>query len=72
MDHFARVRTQLRGLAARTRAPDPERLADRIMVIIDGLYTNGPVFGDEGAKVAVAFAEDVVRVETSAKPVKGH
>ncbi|SFW73483.1 DNA-binding transcriptional regulator, AcrR family [Amycolatopsis australiensis] len=65
MDHFVRVRTQLRRLAARTPAPDPERLADRIMFIIDGLYTNGPIFGDEGAKAAIAFAEDVVRVETA-------
>jgi AcrR family transcriptional regulator len=71
MDHFARVRTQLRDLAAETPAPDPERLADRIMFIIDGLYTNGPIFGGEGAKVAVAFAEDVVRTETSAKSVEG-
>ncbi|MEV7094054.1 TetR/AcrR family transcriptional regulator [Amycolatopsis sp. NPDC051045] len=71
MDHFTRVRTQLRELAAETPAPDPERLADRVMFIIDGLYTNGPIFGDEGAKTAVAFAEDVVRAETSAKPVEG-
>ncbi|MGW3959483.1 TetR/AcrR family transcriptional regulator [Amycolatopsis sp. NPDC005003] len=71
VDHFVRVRTQLRQLAAKTSAPDPQRLADRIMVIIDGLYTNGPIFGDEGAKTAVAFAEDVVRAETSAKPVEG-
>lgn len=71
MDHFVRVRTQLRDLAAGTSAPEPERLADRIMFIIDGLYTNGPIFGDEGAKSAVAFAEDVVRAETSAKPAQG-
>jgi AcrR family transcriptional regulator len=71
MDHFARVRTQLRELAEETSAPEPGRLADRIMLIIDGLYTNGPIFGDEGAKTAVAFAEDVVRAETSAKPVQG-
>ncbi|MFB9687611.1 TetR/AcrR family transcriptional regulator [Amycolatopsis plumensis] len=70
LDHFMRVRAQLRELAAETAAPDPERLADRIMFIIDGLYTNGPIFGGEGAKVAVAFAEDVVRTETSAEPVE--
>jgi hypothetical protein len=33
------------------------------MFVIDGLYTNGPIFGAEGAKTAVAFAEDVVRTE---------
>jgi AcrR family transcriptional regulator len=71
MDHFVRVRTQLRELAKETSASEPGRLADRIMFIIDGLYTNGSIFGDEGAKTAVAFAEDVVRAETSAKPVQG-
>ncbi|MEV6879539.1 TetR/AcrR family transcriptional regulator [Amycolatopsis sp. NPDC051128] len=71
MDHFVRVRTQLRELAAETSAPEPGRLADRIMFIIDGLYTNGPIFGDEGTKTAVAFAEDVVRAETSAKLTEG-
>ena len=71
VDHFVRVRTQLRELAAETSARDPRRLADRIMVIIDGLYTNGPIFGDEGTKTAVAFAEDVVRAETSAEAIEG-
>jgi len=70
MEHFVRVRTQLRELAAETAAADPERLADRIMFIIDGLYTNGPIFGEEGTRTAVAFAEDVVKSETSAKPAK--
>jgi AcrR family transcriptional regulator len=65
MDHFVRVRTQLRELAKRTEAPEPDRLADRIMVIIDGLYTNGPIFGDDGVKTAVSFAEDLVKAETA-------
>jgi AcrR family transcriptional regulator len=69
-DHFTRVRTQLRELAGATAAPDPRRLADRIMVIIDGLYANGPIFGEAGAESAVAFAEDVVRAETSAESAK--
>jgi hypothetical protein len=62
-----RVRTQLRELARTTAAAEPDQLADRIMVIIDGLYTNGPIFGEEGTKTAIAFAEDVVRAATSAK-----
>jgi hypothetical protein len=70
MDHFVRVRTQLRQLAAETAAPDPECLADQTMVIIDGLYTNGPIFGEEGVRTVVAFADDVVKAETSAKPAK--
>ncbi|MGW3495734.1 hypothetical protein [Streptomyces sp. NPDC001020] len=35
--HFRRVREQLRGLARRTPAAKPERLGDRIMLIIDGV-----------------------------------
>lgn len=65
LDHFVRVRTQLRELARSTPAAEPDRLADRVMFIIDGLYTNGPIFGEEGMKTAVAFAEDVVRSETA-------
>jgi hypothetical protein len=71
VDHLVRARTQLRELAAETSAPDPERLANRIMTIIDGLYANGPIFGDEAAKAAVTFAEDVVEAETSAQPAEG-
>jgi AcrR family transcriptional regulator len=69
--HLVRARAQLRELAAETSAPDSERLADRVLVIIDGLYANGPIFGDDAAKAAVAFAEDVVKAETSAEPAKG-
>jgi AcrR family transcriptional regulator len=71
VDQLVRARTRLRELAAETSAADPARLADRVMAIIDGLYANGPIFGDDAAKAAVVFAEDVVRAETSAEPAKG-
>ncbi|MEU8633334.1 TetR/AcrR family transcriptional regulator [Amycolatopsis sp. NPDC048633] len=71
VDYLVRARTQLRELAAETSAADPTRLADRVMVIIDGLYANGPIFGDDAAKAAIAFAEDVVKAETSAEPAEG-
>ena len=64
VDQLVRARDQLRELAAATSAPDPQRLADRVMLIIDGLYANAPIFGDDAAKVAVAFVEDVVRAES--------
>ncbi|WP_328450909.1 TetR/AcrR family transcriptional regulator [Amycolatopsis sp. NBC_00438] len=64
-DHFARVRTQLRELARATSAAEPDRLADRILLIIDGLYAHGPIFGEDAAKAAVEFAEDVVRAATT-------
>lgn len=61
--HFSRVRAQLRGLAEETGTADPGTLADRIMLIIDGLYANGATLGADGAAcVAIRFAEDVVGV----------
>lgn len=59
--HFVRVRAQVRGLAAATGAAEPDELADRLLLILDGLYANGPAFGEAGARTAVAFAEDVLR-----------
>lgn len=60
--HVENLRTQLLGLAERAGARDPRDLADRIMLIIDGLYINGAVLGSRGsATSAVAFADDVVR-----------
>ncbi|MFJ7910360.1 TetR/AcrR family transcriptional regulator [Kitasatospora sp. NPDC096204] len=65
--HFRRVREQLRDLARRTAAANPERLGDRIMLIIDGVYVNGSTLGSTGAaEAAVEFAGDVVRAETGA------
>lgn len=60
--HYADRRTQLRELAQRTGAPEPLALADKILLILDGLSANGAVLGEHGsAQVAVAFADEVVR-----------
>jgi AcrR family transcriptional regulator len=60
--HVENLRTQLHGLARRARARDPLTLADRIMLIIDGLYLSGAMLGPNGpATAAVAFAEELVR-----------
>jgi AcrR family transcriptional regulator len=64
-DHFVRVRAQLRELARSTAAAEPDRLADRILLIIDGLYAQGPTFGEDATTTAVVFAEDVVRSATA-------
>ncbi|QLE70932.1 TetR/AcrR family transcriptional regulator [Streptomyces rectiverticillatus] len=66
LEHFKEVREQLRELARRTSAANPERLGDRIMLIIDGLYVSGSVLGPSSAAAeAVEFARDVIRAETS-------
>jgi hypothetical protein len=60
--HLRAMRADIGAIAAKTAAPDPEALADRIMLIVDGLYTNGLALGLDGAaSAAVDFARDVVR-----------
>jgi AcrR family transcriptional regulator len=60
--HMAQMRDDLRRVAHRTDVADPDRLADRVMLIIDGVYTNGTALGADGAAAsAVEFAEEVVR-----------
>ncbi|MDT3396619.1 TetR/AcrR family transcriptional regulator [Streptomyces sp. B1866] len=60
--HYTERHADLRELAVRAGARDPDALADRIALIIDGVNGNGPVLGREGAaKAAVAFADEAVR-----------
>jgi AcrR family transcriptional regulator len=67
--HIKDLRARLHRVARRTGARDPRALADRLLLIIDGLYTNGSILGRRGAApVAVALADEVVR--NSMKP--GH
>jgi AcrR family transcriptional regulator len=64
-DHFKDVRALLHSLAAQTNAKDPAALADRILLIIDGVYANGATLGAAGAAPsAVSFAEYVVSAMT--------
>jgi AcrR family transcriptional regulator len=59
--HLRAMREDIGSIAGKTAAPDPAALADRIMLIIDGLYTNGLALGLDGsASAAVDFARDVV------------
>lgn len=61
LDYHTAMRVNLRDLAERAGARDPRTLADKIMLIIDGLHASGPVLGDEGAgEAAVAFAKEAV------------
>ncbi|MFC0622532.1 TetR/AcrR family transcriptional regulator [Kribbella deserti] len=58
--HFAR-RDLLRELAEQAGARDPRALADKIMLLIDGLHASGAVLGEQGAgETAVAFATEAV------------
>ena len=66
VEYLTMVRSRFRDLAERADAHDPDQLADRIMLIVDGLLTNGAALGPDGAaQAAVAFATDVVRAATT-------
>jgi AcrR family transcriptional regulator len=60
--YYDRIHSGLIDLAKQAGAADPRGLADRLMLIIDGLSASGAVRGREGAApAAVAFAEEVIR-----------
>jgi AcrR family transcriptional regulator len=63
--HLKDLRARLRALARQSGAHDPRALGDQIMLIIDGVYTNGSILGRAGAATAaVAFADAAVRAAT--------
>ena len=54
--------TRIGSVAAEAGARDPEALAARIVLILDGISTNGAILGGGGAaQVALDFAEETIR-----------
>lgn len=63
--HRSDVRATLQELAERAGARNPGTLADRLLLIMDGISANGAIFGSQaGVETAVSFAEEVVRAAT--------
>ncbi|MFC7615914.1 TetR/AcrR family transcriptional regulator [Actinokineospora soli] len=61
-EHFENVHRHLLELATRAGADDPTTLADRVLLIIEGIYANGLAMGRDGAaRAASDFAAEVVR-----------
>jgi AcrR family transcriptional regulator len=71
VQHVKNLRTQLRSLAKRAGARDPRALADRLMLIIDGLYINGAMLGPKGAATAAtALAQELVDASTNGETAR--
>lgn len=61
-EHFDALRRQLHAIAAQGELRDPHGVAERILLIIYGLYATAAVLGAHGtAPNAVALAEETVR-----------
>ncbi|MGK5531503.1 TetR/AcrR family transcriptional regulator [Streptomyces sp. URMC 129] len=64
--HYAGRQEQLHALARRAGARDPDQLADRLALILDGVNANAAILGPRGAaRAAVSFARDAVHAATS-------
>lgn len=64
--HIEGLRAWLRDLAAQAGARDPQALADRLLLVIDGVYVNGAMLGTAGAVTsAVDLAEELVQAATA-------
>jgi AcrR family transcriptional regulator len=60
-DYFRSLQSRLRRLAKQAGAADPDGLADRLLLVIDGLVTNSAILGPKGpATSAVALAKDII------------
>jgi AcrR family transcriptional regulator len=65
VDYLTAMRERLRDLAEQAGAADPAELADRLMLVIDGVVTNGAVLGANGsAAAAIELATDIVEAGT--------
>lgn len=65
--HIETIRKRLRAIARQAGAASPAQLADRLMVLIDGVYAAGKLHGTRGpSHAAIGLAEDIVRLSTVA------
>lgn len=63
--HFDALRRQLHSIAAQSGLRDPGGVAERILLIVYGLYATGAVLGGhDTAPNAIALAEETVRAQT--------
>lgn len=65
-EHFDALRRQLQELAGRARLRDAGAVAERILLIVYGLYSTGAVLGGQDAVPgAIALAEQTIQAATA-------
>ncbi|MEI9887646.1 MAG: TetR/AcrR family transcriptional regulator [Rhizomicrobium sp.] len=70
-DIKSRFRSRLAALAAAMGAREPDRLGDALMLLFEGVYTSGQLFGAGGPARVVVDAADAL-VESHLPPGRGH
>ncbi|WP_165556021.1 TetR/AcrR family transcriptional regulator [Kribbella pittospori] len=64
--HAREIREQLRGLASAAGVVDPHRLADELLLIIDGIYASASVLGPSGpSRIGVELASQLIQQHCS-------
>ena len=72
--HKRGLRTRLETMAAEMGAADPARLADGLLLLIEGAYASAQLFGEDGPARSVAEAADQLieaAVSRNANPLPG-
>jgi AcrR family transcriptional regulator len=58
LSHKRELRTRLRAMAAGMGAPDPDLLGDALLLLIEGAFVSGQLFGPGGPARSVALVAD--------------
>ena len=65
VDHKAQLRDRLRGMTKAMGARKPKKLADSLLLLIEGVYVTSQLFGDDGpAGAAKGAAEALIEAHT--------
>ena len=72
VNHKRQVRDWFRDLAASARATDPDELADRLLLVLNGAYATAAVLGPRGpARCTLSLASDLIDSGCDDRPQLG-
>lgn len=72
VDIKRRFRSRLEMLARAMGAPQPDKLGDALMLLLEGVYASGQLFGDGGPARVVIETADIVIANALPVPEKSH